>query len=448
MSSETPRRFVPVDIGRYVSSVVISLEKKKHKANWEIPASEIIRSDAAVSDIARCCESVLSGRDCYSVFHVSCGVKRAFHRAPVGAGPHLARPYMLCESHSRIINLPIYAHASVDVPAVVSAFLLSGTNREGRLAPRTGPDKNPTLEWFSALETRLTAMRCSNLPVVQLTNGTDTQVPDPPHALTSAASGLDNLLSANPPPLSMPSPEGGVSSALVSAPLAVDAAKESCSLHVLSLLDASTRTTTQFVAAPQASTLSSTIGKRHRSALNSEVERSGVESSTASVEAILRDPAPANAFSSENPYFPPLPIVPKLMPEEIQDEIMRAVPEVLRENEDVVALEPLLTEAVLAVQVCNARPLNICVYAKLLCVIFCWQDIWEDGGSVFDGSQARVESISGPKPSTVLLARAAATCLASADSRSLLCMGALSVTSIVDRAAQVLEAAHVKSRVQ
>jgi hypothetical protein len=156
--TDSQRSFVPLDLGRCLSSVVLDLEerlrvKKRKPADWELSSSNV-RSDAAsVDDVSRACDGALSGlNDCTAVFHVTCGIQRGLHRALIGGGPQLNRPYMLCEGHTRAATMLVYSRVGVELPAACRSYFFSAavTGKHGSARPfHSSPS---TADWYSALQ--------------------------------------------------------------------------------------------------------------------------------------------------------------------------------------------------------------------------------------------------------------------------------------------------------
>ncbi len=133
MSEESPR-FVPLDLGRYVSAVFLEVEdrlkKKRHESeDWAMPISEILDNNIVISDIARNFDGALAGHcDCSAVFHVTCGLERGLHGALIGSGsPKLESPYMLCERHTRAATLQIINFAGIELPKSIREHFFSAS---------------------------------------------------------------------------------------------------------------------------------------------------------------------------------------------------------------------------------------------------------------------------------------------------------------------------------
>lgn len=403
MATEVPRRFVPLGIGRVVSGVAAKLEErgraKRHAEDWEIPAAELLTHEDAVADIAAACDGALSGSDCFAVFHASCGTRKEhrLHCSPAGLGPHLVRPYMLCAVHSRAVNIPIYARAGVAVSPPVSEFMRSGASGEQATALRTVSTEEPSLAWYTVLDSLHRAAGATLQGAGGGGGGVAALGPDgevvrvaaapPPAAPTEVAPP-----SAGPADVAR-SPVGPTESGARRRP-AADAADDSKAAgtgspraapqpQLLALPspqvpeELGPAQTSPRLPAKKQSTLLSLFKPSPRGGGNrgpgspasspSAGKRSRAEAAAATTAGCgdassVAAPASAPVFATRllplpllpQPLLPlPRPLAPKFLPEEVQDELLGALPLPLCSDVDCAALEPALTAAILAVQVCG-----------------------------------------------------------------------------------------------
>ena len=512
MATEVPRRFVPLGIGRVVSGVAAKLEErgraKRRTEDWEIPAAELLTNDDAVADIAAACDGALSGSDCFAAFHASCGTKKEhrLHCSPAGLGPHLDRPYMLCAVHSRAVNIPIYARAGVAISPPVSEFMRHGSASERATSLHAAPADGRSLAWYTALDSMHraagvalrgaggvgaaalgtgdaagAAVRADVAPPPAPPPAGPTEAAPPPARPTESgvrgraadmaddsktAGTVSPCAASQPQAKALPSPQVPAELGPAQTSPRVPVKKQSSLVSLFKpplLQEGGSR-------GPGSPASSPSAGKRSRAEAAAATTVGCSDAGTAAARA--PEPVLAPRLQSLPPPPPllplPRPLAPKFLPEEVQDELLGALPPGLWGDADCAALEPALTAAILAVQVragegggrcfrggrpwsnhlcgvqvdmgeglCDATDFN--PFVRLLL-----QDAWSDGRLLSSTApSSRAAAATAVLPTTSQLARAVAECLGSAETRALLCMGSLTADDLVDVAAKALEGALV-----